>query len=232
MTRWKAKLAAVFVIVFAVVAGFLRTGLDWVGYYSALMDLFKALKALVSSPLVFPLLFLAGIVSFIWILYQERRRKRALPTALVLVETEKRSIARDGVGYTLTRIGDRAVIVWFENQTKYKLERVRALLYFAIERNKNTSYHGLWLDESWADIQFGPKERKGLVLIVEQDGKYVAPSERRENEQHKLMPEFLPIGEETCIIHLTLSIEGASSDRQPRFQIKTAPKLEVLDFWH
>jgi hypothetical protein len=231
MTRWKPKLIALSLVALATV-GFLRNGLDWVGYYSALMDLFKALKALISSPLIFPLLLIAGIVSFFWISHLERKRKRALPEALIHVATEDRSIGRDGIGYTINGVGSRAVIVWFENQSKYRLERVRALMYFAVARDKRIDYSGLWLDEYWKDIQFDPKERKGLILVIERDGKYVAPSERRELEQHKLMPEFHAIGEETCIIHLTLSIEGESSSRQPRFQIKTEPQLEVLTFWH
>jgi preprotein translocase subunit YajC len=231
MTRWKLKLIPVFLFLLAGV-GLLRHGLDWVSYYTALMDLFKGLKALINSPLIFPLLLIAGIVSFIWISYLERKRKQALPEALIHVATEDRSVGRDGLGYTINGVGSRAVIVWFENQSKYKLERVRALMYFAVDRDKRIDYSGLWLDESWKDIQFDPKERKGLILIMEQDGKYVAPSERRELEHYKLMPEFHPIGEETCIIHLTLSIEGASSNRQPRFQIRQVPQLEVLTFWH
>lgn len=206
--------------------------LDIVGYYQTAIDVAQGAPSLVKSQWLPILLMLIGFGFIAWSFYSERRRNATLLSALLHVATEERSIAPDDLGFTIRGVGVRAVVVWFENQTKYKLDRVRALLNFAVDQDKRIDYTGMWLDEFRRDIEFEPKERKALILIIERDEQYLAPSERRENQQHMFMPEFHPIGDDVCTIHLVLSIEGASGPRQPRFQIRMKGQLEVLTFWH
>jgi hypothetical protein len=233
---WRLRLLAITGSVLVVLVSILSAA-GVIGDIQTLAQIIQAIPKLAASWWFNPLLTIVGILLIVWAIYGDKRKRRAAASSIVFLHHEEVQVMRssDG-GYERGASDDRAIVLWFENKSKFDYSNVRAWVRYKTRDNKEGELEecdGLWLGEYRRSVDFKAKDKKALVVVIrDRSGKFSMLTNPNECNDANGIPRLLPLDDrdKTHFIKIVLNVDGTPTTPF-RCQLKLPPDFDFRCFY-
>lgn len=235
--RWSTLATAVGLALLSILGYALRT-VDHADNLQNLAKLIREIPTILKLWWFSPLLYILGILLILWVIKSDKRKRRAAASSIVFVDTEEVQVRRaaDG-GYERGASEERAVVVWFENKSKFDYPNVRAWLRYKTRDNKEDELEecdGFWLGGYRRSVDFNSKDKKALVIAIrDRNNKFSLLTNPNECDGANGLPRLIPLDDtiNTHSIKVVLNVDGAPT-KPFRCQLRLPPDFDVRCFFN
>jgi len=206
---------------------------DQIGRAQTVIGAVQAIPTIVRSWWFNPLLYVLGVCLIVWSVRSNRRKREIAFSAIRPLEPDECPVTRTySGGFARGASDDKAIIIWFENASRFDYSNVRAWLEFSAfgsGEDESEEYEGLWLGENPRGVEFKAGEKKALVIAVKQGSDFYAVMNTREGHDWGGVPKLIKLASRGYHIPTILNIDGAPS-KVLKCQLTLEPKLDFRFF--
>jgi len=207
--------------------------LDQISRIQTAASIVKLIPAIIKSWWFNPILYALGIGLIVWSIRNNRKQQQLASSAIKFLNTDECPVIRlSGGEFARGASDDKAIILWFENSTKFDYSNVRAWLKFSAFDDRGDEfkeYEGLWLGEYLRRVDFKAGERKALIVAIKQGSDFYTVINTYESDDWGSVPKLIPLNGRGYHVPTILSVDGAPS-KVLKCQLTLEPKLDFRLF--